>query len=122
MLMPINSDPIVAVIIEATTTDHKSLARRLDVSKMAPSEIRSHSHSRDVCVCRCAHIQTRTYRSYTPLLVLSSRAVSPYAARPPIRVVLHNGLCIFSRHYRGKNSENTIDFRIILFDPSHPNI
>jgi len=47
MLIPINSDPIVTVIIEATMTDHKSLTRRLDVSKMAPSEICLHSR-RDV--------------------------------------------------------------------------
>lgn len=108
MLIPINSDPIVAVIIEATTADRKSLARRLDVLKMAPSEIRAHSDSRwDVCMLMHTHRHTRTH---TPLVYTivgaleeSRLAICGKAARP-CGTGPHNGLCIFSRRYRRKKS------------------
>lgn len=57
------------------------------------------------------HTHTHT-GSYTPLLVLSRRAVSPYAARPLVRGTgSHNGLRILSCRYRGKNPENMTEFQ-----------
>lgn len=96
MLIPINSDPIVAVIIETTTVDRKSLARRRERFKNGSfRDLRALGlEGRRVCILMRARTHTHTehiYHSYTPLLVLSRRAVSPYAARPPVRMDLITG-------------------------------
>lgn len=65
MLIPINSGTIVAVIIEATTTDRKSHARRLAGRfKNGPfRDSRTHSYQREE---KSAHLRcTHARRSYT---------------------------------------------------------
>lgn len=100
MLIPINSGTIVAVIIEASSTDRKSHTRRLDISKMAASEIRS--YPRSMRMSRCTH----AHRSYTvhhcwsccvvgileeSRLAICGKAARPCATRPhnrPLSLVI----------------------------------
>lgn len=132
MLIPINSVTIIAVIIEATTTDRKSHARRLDISKKAPSEIHTLARTREE---KRAHVSyTHAHRSYTStstllLVMLCCR----YSRGEPSRHLRqgrtsmwywhepHNGP-LFPRRHVGKNSERWQIFASYASIPWYANI
>jgi hypothetical protein len=119
MLIPINSDTIVAVIIEATTTDRKSFARRLHVSKMAPSKIRANSRdSREERHAHNAHAHTHAVYTIVGRVVVGTLEESRLAicgkADHPSGTGPHNGPRVLFCRPCEKKPENTMDFRVGL--------